>query len=218
MNDNHLWAARIKTLRLERFKTNQQAFADFAGVSLMTVSCWERRKAKPDDLSVLIVMLLESVLNVHPIAVIVASLRTAGPQRLSIVRMLAWLERQKGLTRAVTSPPSWSPQLERESWAMQIKGIRGELKVNQQTLASLIGYGAGTLCGWAKGEVTPSALGKLILELLSNVLKGHSPAYVLARLRETKADRLVLVRALAYLERHPTIPQLMEEDLPQSSR
>jgi len=88
----------VKTLRAKLGLT-QQAFASLLGFSFVSVNKWENGGSTPTGLSAVLLSLLESALRVHPPAHVIQSLRNAGGDPLSVVRILTDLERAHGQHR-----------------------------------------------------------------------------------------------------------------------
>jgi len=94
-----------------------------------------------------------------------------------------------------------------ESWSERIKGMRARLGLNQQRFAGLLGFTATSVSRWENGLATPTGLSVPVLELLSCALPLHSRRILIDALRRAGGEPTALVRALVWLERHPSIPQ-----------
>lgn len=203
------WAQRILTLRVEHLQLNQQYFAGALGVSVSGVSNWENGLTVPasDNLGVLIVTLVESVLTDHPASLVVGALTGCGRNHLQRVRVLTCLERKERLPPFAAqgmSPPIWRPERSpRPEW---IRGMRHALKLSQHHFAVLLSFTIAGVSRWELGKGCLSDLSALFLELLSNVLNVHPPPTVVQRLRHAGPQRLAVLRALADLEWHPSLP------------
>lgn len=88
----------VKTLRTKLGMT-QQAFASLLGFSFVSVNKWENGGSTPTGLSAVLLSLLESALRVHPPTHVTQSLRGAGGDPLTVVRILTDLERTHGQPR-----------------------------------------------------------------------------------------------------------------------
>src|SRR5262245_53670345 len=96
------WAERVKGIR-RQMGVNQQVFGALIGVSVRSVSDWERGRAVPNDLRAVILELLSRVVAVHPRAALLEALRQVGPESVALVCALAWLQRNS----LVVLPPSF---------------------------------------------------------------------------------------------------------------
>lgn len=94
------------------------------------------------------------------------------------------------------------------SWADRVKELRRKLGLSQQNFAALLGLTAMSVSRWETGRVLPTELSSLLLNLLSAVIGLHSRKALIEALRRAGPEPESLVRALTWLERHPTIPQL----------
>jgi DNA-binding transcriptional regulator YiaG len=97
--------------------------------------------------------------------------------------------------------------MDQQHWPSRIKGMRGQLRLNQQHFAALLGFTVRAVSRWEGGRVTPSGLGWVLLELLHNVVSRHNPSAVVTTLRETDRTPLQMVRVLTWLERSDAIKE-----------
>ena len=198
-------------------------FANLIGIGVKALRKWASGSRPPHRLGEILLELLETVLEIHPRALVVGSLRNAGPDPLSVVRVLTWLERHTTISEPVTllavSPASTSiPEKDCPEW---VKGMRAALGVSQQRLADLLGFSDAPVVRWENGRATPMGLAEVILVLLSNALNGHPGGALVECLGKADGARLVVVRALAWLERHPSVIQpvpVIAGPLPPSTR
>lgn len=91
------WPERIKDIR-KRLGVSQQSLGTLIGVSVRSISEWERGKSSPNDLAVVLLDLLSGVIPLHSRKPLFETLRSAGPQPIPLIRALVWLERHPGLT------------------------------------------------------------------------------------------------------------------------
>lgn len=91
-----------------------------------------------------------------------------------------------------------------QSWPQRIKNIRGTLKLSQASFATLIGFTPAAVNRWETGTAVPTGLAVVLLELLSSALFLHPRMGLLRVLRAAGPEPLPLVRALVWLEWHPT--------------
>jgi len=96
--------------------------------------------------------------------------------------------------------------MEQEWGAQRIKELRTKLKVSQQSFAALIGFTVTAVNRWENDKGSPTGLAELLLALLSNVVDVHPRIIVLRVLRGVGPEPVPLVRALVWLERHPSRP------------
>jgi DNA-binding transcriptional regulator YiaG len=160
MNDQ-TWTQRILTLRVEHLQLNQQYFAGALGLSVSGVSNWENGLTVPqsDNLGVLIVTLVESVLNDHPPSLVVRALTGCGRNHLQRVRVLTCLERREKLPPLLThgTPSTWRPErIPRPEW---IRGMRQKLKLSQHHFAHVLSFTIAVVSRWELGK--SRALGAL---------------------------------------------------------
>ncbi len=88
-------APSVKMLR-SKLGMTQQAFASLLGFSFVSVNKWENGGSTPTGLSAVLLSLLESALRVHAASHVVQTLRSAGGDPLTVVRILTDLERKHG--------------------------------------------------------------------------------------------------------------------------
>ena len=106
------------------------------------------------------------------------------------------------------------------SSAEQVRGIRVSLRLSQQRFAELLGVTVMTVSRWENGSAAPKRLSELFLSFLGNVVKLHARETILDALRKAGSEPLPMVRVLAWLERHPTVLQILDGQSgpPSSSR
>jgi transcriptional regulator with XRE-family HTH domain len=78
--------------------------------------------------------------------------------------------------------------------------------MNQQRFAEVLGVTVMTVSRWETGLTAPKGLSALILTFLGNVVRLHPRQTLLDTLRKVGSEPLPLVRMLAWLKRHPSIP------------
>ncbi len=91
-----------------------------------------------------------------------------------------------------------------QSWPQRLKSIRATLKLSQTGFASLIGFTPAAVNRWETGTAVPTGLAVVLLELLSSALLLHPRTVLFRVLRAAGPKPLPLVRALVWLEWHPT--------------
>lgn len=102
------WPQRIKSIRAT-LKLSQTGFASLIGFTPAAVNRWETGAAVPTGLAVVLLELLSSALLLHPRTVLLRVLRIVGPDPLSLVRSLVWLEWHPTQFPALAGAPAAPP-------------------------------------------------------------------------------------------------------------
>lgn len=92
-------------------------------------------------------------------------------------------------------------------WPQQIKVLREQLGLNQQSFSELLGLSTRSVSQWERGKAVPRGLSVVKLHILRDAL-GHHPRHtVIDVLRRSGSKPLPLVRALVRLtEPPPAVP------------
>ena len=80
----------------------------------------------------------------------------------------------------------------------QVKSLRKKLGLPQEQLASLLGLSFATVNRWENGQTTPSGLGLILLQLLTEVVVLHPAETVVSQLRQAP-NQLAVVKLLVTL-------------------
>jgi len=93
-----------------------------------------------------------------------------------------------------------------ESWSTRIQAMREELGISQQEFAYLLGFALRTVTTWERGQGKPRGHNAAVLELFASAMRVHAPDALIPTLRKAWGDPVKIMRALCWLERHPSIP------------
>lgn len=83
--------------------------------------------------------------------------------------------------------------------AQTIHNLRLKLDLTQQAFGSLLGISFVTINRWENGHSSPTGLGAVLIELLSEALNYNSPSDVVCRLRAIDPKPANILRELLAL-------------------